>query len=334
MNFQCIICGSTFSTTHNWRKCCSTACGIKYRDRKIKKIDFNCDECGKLCSSTQYKYDQNKAHYCSKPCYWKNIGSFGENNGMFGKTHTDTVRRKLAKLASRRPSTFSRSGKRVDLNNMYFRSSWEANYARYLNYLNLTWEFEPKIFEFPEIKKGCVSYMPDFRVYSDSNKSNYEWVELKGWFTKRSKTKLKRFKKYFPEEWSKLKVITAKDYLNIESKFKDKIPFWEAKISKEESGKRSFKWLKNKFLEKNRSLISDWLDIKGVEFIFVEPNKLYSGILFREDKIDFFNIQAFLRVTDEQHDFINVMMPQSSDFFIIKISKGNLTEFKVEKNIL
>lgn len=105
-------------------------------------------------------------------------------------------------------------GKRADLNNQFFRSSWEANYARYLNLLIkqgyiLRWEYEPDEFEFVKIKRGNRYYKPDFKVfYSDGS---YEYHEVKGYYDKTSLTKLKRFRKYFPhlslimidEEWFK-----------------------------------------------------------------------------------------------------------------------------------
>ena len=92
-------------------------------------------------------------------------------------------------------------GKRADLNNQFFRSSWEANYARYLNLLIkqgciLRWEYEPDEFEFIKIKRGNRYYKPDFKVfYSDGS---YEYHEVKGYYDKTSLTKLKRFRKYFP----------------------------------------------------------------------------------------------------------------------------------------
>jgi uncharacterized protein DUF1064 len=86
---------------------------------------------------------------------------------------------------------------------MYFRSKWEANYARYLEYMKnqgwiLEWEHEPKTFWFNGIKRGVVSYLPDFRVLRP-NGTHY-WVEVKGFMDQRSKTKLARFKRYFPNE--------------------------------------------------------------------------------------------------------------------------------------
>lgn len=85
---------------------------------------------------------------------------------------------------------------------MYFRSKWEANYALYLDWLIdhkqiYKWEFEPDTFMFENIKLGTRSYTPDFKVYTDED--SYEYHEVKGYMDSKSKTKLKRFKKYYPE---------------------------------------------------------------------------------------------------------------------------------------
>jgi hypothetical protein len=101
------------------------------------------------------------------------------------------------------PHSRSIIGKRADLNNTFFRSSAEANYARYLNFIGHEWDFEPKEFYFERIKKGCVTYTPDF-----FNKTTDQWIEIKGWFDTKSITKLKRFKKYYPAEFAKLTMVT------------------------------------------------------------------------------------------------------------------------------
>ena len=100
------------------------------------------------------------------------------------------------------PYSRARGGKRSDLGNRYFRSSWEANIARYYNFIGVKWEYEPKTFVFENITRGSVSYTPDFYL-PDTD----EWVEVKGWMDGKSKTKLKRFKNQYPEEYSKLKLI-------------------------------------------------------------------------------------------------------------------------------
>lgn len=84
----------------------------------------------------------------------------------------------------------------------YFRSRWEANYARYLQWLKdqnqiKDWEHEAKVFWFEGIKRGCVSYLPDFQITELNDNQVYH--EVKGWMDDRSKTKIRRMGIYFPE---------------------------------------------------------------------------------------------------------------------------------------
>lgn len=98
----------------------------------------------------------------------------------------------------------------------FYRSKWELNYAYYLEWLRVngqiqSWEHEPTTFWFEGVKRGCVSYLPDFRV-TDLN-GNVSYHEVKGWMDDRSKTKLRRMKKYHPEV--KLVVIDAAAYRSL-----------------------------------------------------------------------------------------------------------------------
>ena len=101
----------------------------------------------------------------------------------------------------------NKQGKRKDLKDTYFRSAWEANYARYLNYFKVKWEYEPKTFMFEKIKKGTRSYTPDFYLPDEDR-----WVEIKGYFSAKDKTKIKRFKKYYPAEFEKLTLVIEKKF--------------------------------------------------------------------------------------------------------------------------
>jgi len=105
----------------------------------------------------------------------------------------------------------SKIGKRKDCNNLFFRSGWEANVYRYLKTdktVRLI-EYEPTTFSFTSfgILKGTVSYTPDFKVtFKDGT---YIWIEVKGgWMKTQDGTKLRRFKKFFPDEFSKLEAVT------------------------------------------------------------------------------------------------------------------------------
>ena len=111
----------------------------------------------------------------------------------------------------------------------YFRSRWEANYARYLQCLVeikqiKNWEHEPKTFWFEGVKRGSVSYLPDFRV--TENDGSVAYHEVKGWMDNRSKTKLKRMAKYHPNV--ELIVINGAAYRDIERKVKGFIIGWES----------------------------------------------------------------------------------------------------------
>jgi hypothetical protein len=167
-----------------------------------------------------------------------------------------TIKKKLAELSGK-PGTkntiarnkISRIGKRPDCNNLFFRSSYEANVFRYLRILKNKGQiteilYEPRTFAFSEfgILRGQVSYTPDFQViYPDGT---YIWIEVKGFLRPQDKTKIRRFKKYFPEDFGKLSSIVksakteaAKFFVEVGSsvmlyyndlkKHKESIPGWE-----------------------------------------------------------------------------------------------------------
>jgi hypothetical protein len=111
----------------------------------------------------------------------------------------------------------------------YFRSRWEANYARYLQLLKENnkikeWEHEAKVFWFEGIKRGCVSFLPDFQV--TNNDDSQEYHEVKGWMDDRSKTKIRRMSIYFPEV--KLTIIDAKWFKANNKTLMPIIKDWEA----------------------------------------------------------------------------------------------------------
>lgn len=125
-------------------------------------------------------------------------------------------------LNQEHPYSRTKGGKRKDLNNIYFRSAWEANIARYYNFVGIEWQFEPKTFVFQNITRGSVSYTPDFYLPKED-----KWVEVKGWMDGKSKTKLKRFKQQYPEEYRKLELIQSKEYNEIKRKVAPFIKEWE-----------------------------------------------------------------------------------------------------------
>jgi len=128
----------------------------------------------------------------------------------------------------RHKTTWKQGWREIGGKSKYYRSRWEANYARYLEWLKKIgeikeWEHEPKTFWFEGVKRGTVSYLPDFRV-TEANGST-EYHEVKGWMDDRSKTKLKRMKKYHPQV--KLVLIDAKAYKALSKKIGGSIDGWE-----------------------------------------------------------------------------------------------------------
>ncbi len=123
-----------------------------------------------------------------------------------------------------------KGGKREDLDNVYMRSAVEANYARYLKFLKVEFQHEPRKFFFEKIRQGNVSYTPDFYLPKEDR-----WIEVKGYFDSSSKTKLKRFKKYYPEQFAKLTVVIQNPWSESKSaieamKFLDKLGVPPARI--------------------------------------------------------------------------------------------------------
>ena len=135
------------------------------------------------------------------------------------------TKEKNGTLYQERPKTSWKSGWReIGGINKYYRSRWEANYARYLQFLKehkeiKNWEHEAETFWFTNIKRGCRSYLPDFRVTLNNEEKEYH--EVKGWMDDKSKTKLKRMAKYYPEikivlierEWFKYNTPKLKGFI-------------------------------------------------------------------------------------------------------------------------
>jgi hypothetical protein len=112
----------------------------------------------------------------------------------------------------------------------YFRSKAEVRFAAYLEWLRIngnviSWQYEPRVFEFP-IRHGTTRYTPDFLCTVGKPGVTWDtWYEVKGYMDSRSATKIKRFKKYFPNE--NLIVIDKKWFIRNSPKLKGLVPNWE-----------------------------------------------------------------------------------------------------------
>lgn len=211
----------TYNKT-TYRNICQV-CGAEVLGSESRKF---CDYCRKARRSGQqawnWKPERNvsKCMACGKE-YEVPRGSKGLvcSGKCWGAVKTKVVKGARTKR--------SYGGKRPDLGNVYFRSRWEANYARYLNWLISvgqihSWKFEPDTFEFP-VKRGNRFYTPDFKI--ENNDGTTEYHEIKGWMDKDSATKLKRMKIHHPT--IKVVVIDKPQYKALSKQASSFIPGWE-----------------------------------------------------------------------------------------------------------
>ncbi len=179
---KCVYCGDMFKVKPSSilagknRTYCTKECKEKNKiDCKKTSI---CAECG----SSFTHYAKKEAKFCSRSC--ASINYYRHN-----KQTNKGVQRGYG-------------GIREDLDNLYVRSSWEANYARYLNYLLdkkeiRGWEYEPDTFEFLNVKKGTRFYTPDFKIIL--NNGGVEYHEVKGMQTDRSVKRINLMNEYYPD---------------------------------------------------------------------------------------------------------------------------------------
>ena len=95
-------------------------------------------------------------------------------------------------------------GKRSDLGEYEFRSSWEANIARILNSKKIEWEYERKRFELQNL-----SYLPDFFL------SDGTIIEVKGFWDNESIEKCDMFIRTYPK--ANYLIVDNDMYCEIES---------------------------------------------------------------------------------------------------------------------
>mgnify|MGYP001075626387 CR=1 FL=1 len=100
-----------------------------------------------------------------------------------------------------------------------FKSTWEANIARILNYQSVQWEYENAIKSF---STELGAYIPDFRVYRGNK---IQIIEVKGRWDFRSVKKVSSALSQVKDE--KIIVVDSDFYYLLDQKYKGVIPHWE-----------------------------------------------------------------------------------------------------------
>ena len=140
-----------------------------------------------------------------------------------GRKFSKDTRFKMSVSASKRVRdkretlyTSARGGRREDLGGAYFRSCWEANFARILNHIGKLWQYEPESFIFLE----GSTYTPDFLCEE-------VYYELKGRMTKTCEKKLSFMKLEYPHV--RLELIDYAKYVDLRVRYKNLLPHWEGR---------------------------------------------------------------------------------------------------------
>lgn len=161
---NCLSCNGLFlKKEKSNQKFCSLKCSdkshSKFKQSHPKyfigqRVKVRCEICGKFKEITQYQYDKNKykRFYCSRKCLY-----VAQSNGTA-------------------PGHYNgRTGYRIDLNDgNYYKSTFEADYARYLNYIGEKFEYENYTFNI-KINNKNKMYTPDFYIINEN-----KYIECKG----------------------------------------------------------------------------------------------------------------------------------------------------------
>lgn len=169
---------------------------------------------------------------CRRIAFEKRYGSWlvGKKFSKERKKRMSDCRVGIMPKNKKRPGKYGnvqRGWFQIGRKKMFFRSKWEANYALYLNSLVeqkqiKRWEYEKDVFIFHAIQFGTRSYRPDFKIFN--NNETIEYHEIKGFMDRKSKTKLKRMTKYYPE--IKLLVVDSLCYRDIKNKIGKVLKFY------------------------------------------------------------------------------------------------------------
>lgn len=252
---ECEWCGRTFSIRAKKKKTfCSRRCAADFKIDKFKTQDdpdrwVKCGTCGKDIYVIPWRIKANHKQYCDLECFnnretrRKPIlveANCKECDEVFmaskyaiadgwGKFCSPSCAGTWQAKHHSSPYSRCKGGKRPDIGNQPFKSAWEANWARLLNYRKdggqiLGWKYEADTFRFPAKQKGrCKSYTPDFRISATDGTIYYD--EVKGWMDETSKIKLDRMAHYYSEV--DIRVQGAKEYRAAQKSMCDIIPNWE-----------------------------------------------------------------------------------------------------------
>jgi hypothetical protein len=147
----------------------------------------------------------------------------GDRKAMKSRRGSKTIKTAAANFAR------TKKGIRKDIHDTYsFKSATEANVARIFKYLGIKWKYEERAFTFDGYKTKPHVYIMDFELIGRKKLPDgleYGWIEVKGYMDARSRNKLRRFKKCWPEDAAKTTVIIYTKYKKKDIEFCEKLGY-------------------------------------------------------------------------------------------------------------
>lgn len=207
---QCVVCGNKFQRALSRIEYKNNYCSANCYNKSREGVIVRCSSCGEITSHRSPSEIKDK-NYCSNKCH-----------GIPRQGKMPAVIMRNGKFGHVARGTFNINGREI-----FLRSKWEANYALYLDWLKnqkqiKEWGYEQDVFIFEKIKTGTRSYRPDFKIINNDN--TFEYHEIKGWETPKSKTQINRMRIYYPK--IKLLIVRKKEYIEIKDKLGKMLSFY------------------------------------------------------------------------------------------------------------
>ena len=167
-----------------------------------KKGKPKCIDCGIQLINYSAKRCRKHANLKSIKKRMKSRRSYkGKNHPLYGKHHSKETKRKMrehhANVKGKNNPMFGKvtHSKYNKYKGMWFHSSWESKFARFLDVRKIKWLYESKTFDL-----GEMTYTPDFYLPETDT-----YIEIKGYWRPDAEKKFKIFKKKYKN--IKIKII-------------------------------------------------------------------------------------------------------------------------------
>lgn len=213
-------CSSAFQTwPSNPKKFCGSSCAAIFNNSK-RALSLETRQ--KIALSMTGKINQQKGTFlvprsitlCTNPRCGKEFLHERTKDRKYCSIHCAIT--SIGSSPTSAKASRGKSGTRSDIDLVSnFHSRWEANMARWFNFLRVEWAYEPKSFDIGNQMYTPDFYLPEFDTY----------VEVKNFWNEYASTRDSKFRKNFPE--LKLDVILKKEYEKIQGLFSEFIPAWE-----------------------------------------------------------------------------------------------------------